>query len=360
MMRNLWLSILLVLALLLTVSAVYAEELFYDGPIQIDSITATIELDQNATIQLTYILVNRGEQEETVDLHYANTLVPLVEGEVELVNPVRFAPGEVKEIQVQFEDVIDGTLLQSFSYDPSMTFDGMRNVERVNEFITRITLPYGIESIVGANKDVSSVDVGEDGRTVYTWEQFDIYPTTLSLKWSVIDADLRLEKSVSPQEITESKQKIEIRIEVENLGDTAIEKLTLLDDYVPSDFEPHEDDDSLTLADYETSDPRLIWQVEIDNLTPGESRSFSYSLRFIGDVSITHHFNIKPCAATIDGVLVALSNTVPMRKIASVEGVDDVTEPPSMPSGLILMIALAALFGVVLIVTAFFLARRRG
>jgi hypothetical protein len=271
---------------------------------------------------------------------------------------VVFDPGEVKELQIQYQDVIDGTLLQSYVLDPGLTFNGKPNAARVNEFTVQVVLPPGIDSLLGANKDYIQEATQADGRMAYTWQQFDQYPTPLSVRWTVIEADLRLEKSATPQEITESNQEVEVQIVVENLGDTALEGLTLRDDYVPSDYEAAAEDEYLALQTYEASDPRLVWQVEIERLEPGESQTFHYRLRYIGDVSGPIHFNLKPCAALSEGVLVAVSNPVSMQKVGSPEAAPAAARSLATAWPLILLAFLAGL-GVAMVVMAVVFARRR-
>ncbi len=316
-----------------------AQQLFYEGPVVIDTVSAEVVLFNQAEVQIHYVLVNRGEELETVELSYVDAMVPLIEAGLEMSNPVTFEPGEIKEIQVQYQDVIDGTLLQSFAFDPSLTFNGLRNLARVNEFSARVVLPPGIDGLLGSNKDYIEEEHLEDDRVAYLWQQFDLYPTSLSLRWTLIEASLRLEKSASVQTINEPNTVFEVTIVVENQGQETLENLTLRDDYIPSDYESVDDEDSLNLETYQESDSRLVWQVLIDSLAPGETASFSYQLRYLGDASTPIHFNLKPCSALSQGVLVAVSSAVPMRVVGS-------TEPPSAAS-------LAAPFSWPLVLLAF-------
>ena len=335
-----------------------ADDFFYDGPVQIDKITAEIQLDQAASSHLVYLLTNRSEQDQTVEITYIDPLVPLFEGDQSLVNPLLFNPWEAKEIELNFQSELDVSLLYSFSLDPTLMFDGKRNAARVTEFIASIVMPEGIEQIVGSNKDYTRSVVDAKGRTTYTWEKYDSYPTPLSVKWSEVQLDVRFEKGVSPESITEPDQLLEVRIEIENLGDNRLEGLVLRDEYIPSDFEAVQEDEHLVLMAYELSDPRLIWQVDIPQLNPGESKIFSYNLRYVGDVALVHSFNVKPCMVFLDDKLVTTSNYVQMKKSVGVE-----TQAPQQPTDrlyvLIILTIGATVLGLILIGAGIVLSRRR-
>jgi hypothetical protein len=340
------------------VNTAQAQALFYEGPVVIDTISAEVELFNQAEVTIHYVLVNRGEEPETVELQYAGATIPLMEAEQELNNPVSFEPGEVREIQVQYEDVIDGTLLQSYSIDPTLTFNSLHNLARVNEFSARVALPPDIDRLLGSNQDYLEEEQLEGGRVAYIWQLFDLYPTPLSLRWTVIDANLRLEKTASIQTINEPNTEVEITILVENQGQETLEDLTLHDDYLPSDYEAVGEGDGLSLETYQESDARLVWEVSIARLGPGEILTYSYRLRYMGDASTPIHFNLKPCSALSEGVLVAISNAVPMRVVGSTEPptVSSLSGPINWP---LVLLALIAGFGLAMLVMGAILALRK-
>ena len=67
-------------------------------------------------------------------------------------------------------------------------------------------------------------------------ERQGIYPTTLCLKWSILQVDLSVEKSVTLREITAPNQMIDIEINLHNRDDTTVNRISLTDQYVAFEF----------------------------------------------------------------------------------------------------------------------------
>jgi hypothetical protein len=301
---------------------------FYDGHIIVDDISTHITLDDSAQIVVEYTLVNTTKEPVQVSTRYADTSAKLSQDGMDLVDPLAFDPGEVKKITLHTKVEIQGENLRSFSFNPNLTFDGKRHGLPVTHLLTTVVLPSGINRFVSEPEIAFEKAIDEAGRIVYSWEQFDLYPSTIRLSWSVSGIDLRIIKQVQPAQITEPNQILHFSVSVVNEGDQAVENISLEDDFDPLEYKTVGSQSALWLSESPESDSRLFWQVEIDRLQPGELKSYDYKLRYIGDVSMIHGFTIKPCMACVDGDLVAISNRVAMDKLVGAVKVSPEAEVP--------------------------------
>jgi hypothetical protein len=186
------------LVMLCLVQTASASGLFYSGNIIIDSIIANAEIDTNATVVMEYILINEGDKEETVDLVFSQFPVQLWIGDEKLENPVVFKPKakEEKMITLGYATTVGGNATKVFSFNPTLTFNGKPNSERVRSSSVGILLPDGIKKIIGANKDYYNKSTDDNGRAFYTWVNNNIYPTTLNVKWSTLDVNIGIVKKL--------------------------------------------------------------------------------------------------------------------------------------------------------------------
>jgi len=207
--------VMLLLGTLCPFQLALAGDLFYSGDIIIDSIIISMEADEEATINAEYILTNRSEHSEKVDLRFAQSLLPLQVNGEELCDPVVFKPHEQKSINLTRNINITGETTKTLSLDPTMLFNGKPNSEPTGALLITILLPQGISSLAWTNQEPNEEGF-EDGRKFYSWDNADIYPTMLCLKWSTLQVELSVEKSVTPREITTPNQIINIEINLHN------------------------------------------------------------------------------------------------------------------------------------------------
>jgi hypothetical protein len=342
---------------------VFADSPFYDGEIVIEAVEASVDIEEEAIVEIDYLLMNRAEEETSVNLEI---LMPdaevLIDGE-EWVNPVVFDPGEMKSLVVSAVLEPQGEDTKSLAVPTNLFLDGKLHAERSKLWVVRITLPEGVHGIILASKEPTAQGTKQDGRISYTWEYVNIYPTTLDLKWSVLDVDLGLEKKVSPVKITEPDQVLTIDVQIKNSGDQEVENILLLDDYVPTDFEAVEPLQELFTPETTESDPHLFWLKEIPRLKAGEEQSFQYKIKYTGDISVIHDLEIKPCRVMVEGRLVDVSNLVRINKLVGAgleaEAQEDLEKPAPFPLWGICTLALGGTaLGGFLIYRGFLLARR--
>ena len=78
-----------------------AQDLFYEGPVVVDTVAVSADLIDPAEVRIEYVLVNRGDEEQTVAVAFGSALVPLTEGDLELTNPMVIQPGTPRDYATQ-------------------------------------------------------------------------------------------------------------------------------------------------------------------------------------------------------------------------------------------------------------------
>lgn len=303
------------ISILCTFQAVSANDLFYSGDIVIDSIAISADIgDQEATVSAVYVLGNRGTETEEIYLEYGYSPASLqVDGET-LENPVVFFPGDRKSVTVNFKINTTGETTKTLSLEPNLLFNGNMNSEPAALVTIKTLLPAGINGLAWVSQEPDEISI-ESGRKIYSWEDVDVYPTQLTLKWSTLAIELAVEKSASPAAIMQQNQVINIEITLTNNGDTELSDIRLVDQYAASHFGEIEPS-----VESSTLENLVFWQKTINSLGPGETIKLNYSVKYIWEVSQVHDFELKPAVVTVGGNLVSVSNEVRMKLE---------TEPPS-------------------------------
>ncbi len=301
--------IISLIGILCCFQAALAADLFYSGDVVIESVGINIDIDdEDATLTAVYLLRNQGSIEEQVDLQWADPSASLtLDGET-LVNPVTFNPGERRAINVAFNLKNAGETTKTLSIDPAMLFDGKPHAEPAGTVLIEALLPEGVNALAWASQEPDEESM-DGGRALYTWKAAGLYPTSLTLKWSTLGIDLSIEKSANPKEITEQDQIITIQLTLNNNGDTALENIYLVDQYVLSDFEMVE-----PLVESGTRENILYWEKHISSLGPGEKTTASYSVKYIATIPQIYEFDLNPTVVTVDGHLVSVSNKVRIKQ----------------------------------------------
>jgi len=351
-----------------------AQSPFYEGSILIDSIQLQIDIKQDAQVEAEYVLVNTSKEIVQVSLNHDNSNTSLAQGELALEDPVAFGPGEVITISLTSNLMIEGDVSKSITFDPNLLFDSMRHGQVVNTYSIKVLLPPGVQRLISEFQVGATRENNPDDRILYTWEYFSLYPTTFHVIWSELGADLRVQKQIEPLNITEPDQELHVTLSLMNDGDETVTGINLMDDLDPAEYEPIEPLDDFTLVSDADSDPRLYWQADLETLAPGETRTFEYAVRYIGDVSMIHGMWIKPCVARVDGHMVATSNPVHMNKLVGAVKVDtdgetplaemtpESIEPPEdvpPPLWIPIIITIGGVIGIVLIGVGLNMVRRR-
>jgi hypothetical protein len=287
-----------------------AADLFYTGAIDIDTIHADVDIRDTASVTITYTLSNRGAETEQVDVEFWDSSKQLSTGNVIIQDPLRLEPGEEKTVSIKYTADLTGDEPKLFSLDPTLLFDGTYHPRKTGEIVISVVMPEGVKNIISTNREFRSKRISDDGRLGYEWRSIDAYPTTLTLKWTSLAANLKITKSVSSQSITEQNRDLQVDISVHNEGDTEVVNLSLSDNFIPSDFEAIEPMSEFSIPDLNMSDPRLFWGTNLGTISPGEIRTTSYSVRYIAPLSQSFDLILSPATGYMDGTMVAISNPV--------------------------------------------------
>ena len=350
--------VVLLLGTLCPFQVALASDLFYRGKITIDSITIRVEADDEATVNAIYLLTNRGSYNEEVDLQFAQSPVSLEADDEELCNPVEFKPYEKKSINLTCNLDINGQTTKTLSLDPTMLFNGKPNSEPTKALLIEVFLPLGINSLAWANQEPHKESF-EDGRKFYSWSGVDIYPTILCLKWSTLQVELSVEKSVTLREITTLNQIIDIEINLQNKGDTTVNRISLTDQYVAFEFAAVD-----PLWEFSEQGPWLLWMKNVYSLEPEETGTLAYSIKYVGFSPQSYDFDLRPCIVTVDGHLVVVSNKVRMsQRGAEIPAPTDSDIPTESEAELLHFPSIPLLSGIILILavvrTGYLIWRRK-
>ncbi len=314
------------IGILCSLQVALADDLFYSGDVVTESIGISIDIDEEATVNTVYLLRNRGSVEEEIDLQFTDPPLSLqVDGET-LGNPVVFNPGERRSVNATFKLDSTGGTTKTLYLDPVLLFDGIPNAEPAGTLMIEALLPEGVSGLAWASHEPDEESL-DGGRKLYSWKDTTVYPTPLTLKWSILGIDLSVDKSASPLEITEPGQVINIQITLTNNGDAALNDIRLVDQYVISAFAEIEPS-----VESGTKENTLFWQKHISTLGPGENTTVSYSIKYIAAIPQIHEFDLKPTVITVEGHLISVSNTVRMKQSAELPV--SASEPQTTPAEL--------------------------
>ena len=290
---------------------------FYSGDIHIKSIDASIDIKDNANVNVVYILKNNASETRKVNLEF---YPPDAVVNQEIVNPVVFGPNEEKTIGVSYTLNVSGEVSKLLSFKPVIRFNGMPHSERTKMYDIKVILPENVNKLIKSNEPFSSKTT-ENGRTVYLWHMENTYPTSLFLKWIMLDIDLELTKNAATER-TEFNQSINVKIKIENKGNTEIKNITLVDSFESINFEPigpmedfiiHQDIDLIK---------GYSWYKIIDSLSPGEMQEFNYYIRILSGGDTT----LSLAVAKVNESMVAISNNVVVESKLCGNGVCDPNE----------------------------------
>jgi len=327
-----WLLVFIVGIIFFGTQNAHGSEYFYQGDITIDSVNGKVNVNNNtARVSFQYSLINEGDKQEVVNL---NSFVPSAEifiGYRRLTTSLIFRPNERKIINVSyFTPIKNSGSLKALSIDPIITFNDKINSRPVNTFTVKILLPSGIKNIITSNKEYSGKGV-EGGRVFYLWREKNVYPTTLTVKWSTLDINLNIVKNAFPQKITKPNQKITVGLTIENKGNEDVNNIILIDNYNPYEFEPVSPLDEFVETENIRSDPRLLWTKKIEKIKLNEVKTVSYSIKYIGDTEQIYDFNLKPCTVLFNNQLVAVSNEVTLSKMVGAKSIQKkISEKPKV------------------------------
>jgi hypothetical protein len=252
--------------------------LFYTGDVSIDSFSATIDVTDNATVNVEYVLVNHGDSQVAINMTFSPPEATAIINGTELANPVIFDPSETNTISLSYALDLQAGESQGIMFAPMLFFDGMVNSNKVDSYSVSLILPEGIKRITYSSLPYTDT-ADQDGRLVIIWEKSDFYPTSLAVSWTTLDVYIAAVKKATPEEVTSPGEVVEVEVTVQNKGTEEISNITLMDNFFPGTFEPVEPLDEFNLVESENSDPRLYWTKEIDSLDPGETAVYSYSVK---------------------------------------------------------------------------------
>jgi len=309
MMQKVLAALILFVCSLLSMSSLSAgnvnAELFYTGNIATDSLSAEIDVNQNASVTVEYTLINRGEEKEEVNLGFSpENAMALLDGE-ELSNPVSFAAGEMQKLSLSYSMEVGTEDYKVIVFNTVLLFNGKSNSQTISNYRLKAILPNGINRLVHSNRPYETTS--EDGRVAVIWTESNIYSIPLSFSWSTIDVDIAATKKATPSAISSPNEVVKIEVTIQNNGDEEARDIELYDDFFPTLFEAVEPLEEFKLVQPEESDPHLYWTKKVDSLQPGESQDYTYSIKV---KVLSPETRLNPLTILVNGTPVAASNDI--------------------------------------------------
>jgi hypothetical protein len=305
-MRRILIVVTIAIFLSICLAMPAGADLFYTGGIIIDSLSATIDVTTQADIVVEYELVNQGDTTESVNLTLSPTDATATIDGAALSNPVSLEKGANKKLTLSYSLSLSSASYRSILFNPTILFDDMANSQRVQSYNVKMILPQGINRIIHSSISYDSTAT-QDGRLALLWNKENIYLSPLFVSWSNLDINIAATKTATPGNITEPGEIIDVTVAIENKGDTAVGNITLQDSFYPGSFEAIAPTDEFELIQLALSDPRLYWTKEVASLSPGEQRSFTYSVRV---KALGLETRLGALVVTVNGIPVSVSNDV--------------------------------------------------
>jgi len=299
-------AVLLSLSLLLAAGAPASAQPFYAGGVQIDSLSASLDVTTEARVSVEYKLVNRGTAAEALNLTVFPSDAQVTIGGANLTNPVAFEAGQTKELRLLYSIELSSGDFQRIQFAPMLFFNDMASAHRIKSYRVELVLPQGINRLVSSSLPYDSSTIRGE-RRVFTWAKENIYPVTLDVCWTTLDVDIAAVKKATPSSLTSAGEIVEVEITVQNKGHSEVRDIRLIDSFFPGAFQAVEPLDDFKLVQPEMSDPRLYWQKDIDRLEARESRTYTYSVNV---TALGLETRLDPLSVLVNGIPVAVSNDI--------------------------------------------------
>jgi hypothetical protein len=325
--------LVLVLCAVFLCQGAAAGSLFYEGGMTVNTIRADVDIGSTADAEIVYMLVNTGNAREQAALQAAA-------GSGQVQNIV-LEPGQQTEVRFRYTVSPAGDKVRTLALDPAVLFNGKPPAERVRNISVTLKLPPGVPALISSNRDFIAGTSDGAGRVQFAWSAKDIYPTTISAKWSTLGTNLIVEKMVTPPEITVPNQECTVTLTLANKGNTAVKNILLRDTFASSDFEGVSPMEEFVVKEGNETRQRIIWEKVIPSLPAGQNATIQYRVRYIGQTAQVNTFQIQPTEVYAGGSLVASSGRVTLHQLTgAVRAVEKTLTPkPALPLGAEVIIA---------------------
>ncbi len=278
--------------------------LFYTGDVHIESLSATINVTDQAEVTVRYTLVNRGAATEEVGLSVSPAEAAILVDGTTTSNPVIFSPGQQRELALSYSMELFPSEFQRITFNPMLFFNNMASAHRIDNYTVQMVLPEGITRIISASKSYDDSKI-ENGRLVVTWQEENVYPSALNVSWTTLEVAIAAIKKAQPETIATAGEVVNVEITIQNQGEQEVRNLKLIDSFFPGAFAAVDPLDDFELVEPEMSDPHLYWEKEIDYLAAGETRVFSYSIE-VRNLGL--QTRLDPLTVLVNDTPVAASN----------------------------------------------------
>ncbi len=289
---------------------------FYEGPVVLDELRATIDASGGtpATVTVDYTLRNTSGARTTVEIDRLPSSAIEVDGvpyPAGTVAVVMFSAGQTRQVTQQYVTAVhssgpgfSGTATRGIRFNPLLLLDGAPSAERIGTYEIVADLPFGSSAPTQENKRHTATGSGVAGRVI-EWSFSDVYHSTLYFEYSAFNFVVTL---VPAYEVLDNTF-LRMDLLVENQGPGPLFDVTLTSDFEPLLFDPESPQQEFTLEGLPgpgeppdgppTDDERWVWRHVIPLLEPHLPEVVTLELNVVGP--IPDELTLSPFVALAGG-----------------------------------------------------------
>lgn len=269
---------------------------FYQGPVGIQRVAGTLELQQGdtPTAQLEVEVRNNSQSQKNVSIGFRGS---------ELVN-VSLEPRATHELTLSTKSLRSGNPEggQNVRIDLVLLIDGMLTADPIEVTDIKILLPQSVPALIRSNMPLAKDTEGDI--TTYRLTRQNTYLTELNLVYTLGSVTVSIDKNIQPNVIDKAGP-VNITLTIRNLGREDARNVLLEDNFDPRDFSG--EGEGFELYTGEENDSRLLWSQTIDQIPVGGTVSLMYTVNALMPV---HGSSLSAVTASIGSELVGVSNKI--------------------------------------------------
>ncbi len=291
----------------------------YIGKLRMEKLTASINLSETrADVNNSYYLRNRGRSVLNVRLTAMRpgiaamktraitaskpmfALVPkdrLKDHETKKLD-VRLKPQEKRVLDMVFSAPVFGEKFKSFLYIPNVLANNIDLLHKVQSYNVTFNLPKNAKKLVYSSIKPTSVRKTQAG-IICEFKKRNTYPLPISVKWTELDVDISLSKSVKKL----PKKIVEVIINVKNNKSVTVPKLVIEDNHTAEQAKHVSTRAPMKfrIVHPNDKDPRLIFSGTL-SLRAKESKSLIYRIKALRNI-----ISVPATIAKVSNSIVAIS-----------------------------------------------------
>ena len=288
----------------------------YIGKLSLERLTASVDLSRDrADVTSDYSVRNRARRDLKVNLGVARpglagavikttptvrptftrVATPRLESFTRKTLATTLKPQQKHVLHVAYSAPVFGTRSRSFLYVPSLQVNNLELLQPVANYEVSLKLPKNAKKLIGSTIAPTSVQQTGD-RIVVTFKKRNAYLLPISVKWTELDVDVSLTKSVRKM-----GRSAAVVITIKNNKSSNIPKIVVEDCYTAAEAQGISPAGKFRITHPNDKDPRLAY-TETFALAGGASKTFTYRVR-----ALDTGLSVPTTVARVSGTPVAMA-----------------------------------------------------